>query len=157
VILWPDTFTNHFLADTGKAAVEVLEDAGYRVTLPGRALVHAHCHHAAVLGLDAEIAVLDKLGLDYRLLDSGCCGMSGAFGFQREKYRISLAIGEQRLLPAVRRADADVLLIADGFSCREQIRQGTGRRTQHLAQVLQGAIRRRDHAAPIIKENTHES
>jgi Fe-S oxidoreductase len=92
--------------------------------------------------------VLDKLGLDYQLLDSSCCGMSGAFGFERDKYPTSLAIGEQRLLPAVRQSPEDVLLIADGFSCREQIRQGTGRQARHLAQVLQQALRQRDHTAP---------
>jgi FAD/FMN-containing dehydrogenase/Fe-S oxidoreductase len=234
VILWPDTFTNHFLPDTGKAAVAVLEDAGYRVSLPKRplccgralydwgmldraqgywrrildaladdiragtpviglepacvaafrdelgnlfpsdesakrlgaqtwmlseflqqihyqpprltrkAIVHAHCHQAAVMGLDSVINMLDGLGLDYRLLDSGCCGMSGAFGFQEDKYAASLAIGELVLLPAVRNTEDDTLVIANGFSCREQIRQTTGRSALHLADVLHLALRHRD-------------
>lgn len=236
VILWPDTFTNHFLPDTAKAAVEVLEDAGYRVTLPrrplccGRALydwgmldlakhhwhqtldalasdirqgtpvvglepacvaafrdelgnlfpanenakrlamqtymlgeflekvdyqppplhckavVHAHCHQTAIIGMAAEKSLLDKLGLDYTLLDSGCCGMAGAFGFDKNKYETSLAIGEHALLPAVRGMGADVLLIANGFSCREQIRQLAARRALHLAEVLQMALRQRDES-----------
>lgn len=230
VMLWPDTFTNHFLPDTAKAAVEVLEDAGYRVVLPGRplccgralydsgmldlatrhwrqilgtladdirlgtpvvglepacvaafrdelgnlfpadesamrlakqtymlseflvkigyqppplhrkAIVHGHCHHRAVMGMAAEEKMLDKLELDYELLDSGCCGMAGSFGFDKDKYATSMAIGELVLLPAVRAATDDVLLIADGFSCREQIRQATARRTVHLSEVLLMAL-----------------
>src|SRR5690606_1579562 len=94
-----------------------------------RAVVHMHCNHRAVMGIGAELAILKKLALDYDVLDSGCCGMAGAFGFDRDKYEISRAIGEHALLPSVRSTAMDTLLIADGFSCREQIRQATGRRT----------------------------
>ena len=89
---------------------------------------------------DAENAVLKKLGLDYELLDSGCCGMAGSFGFEAGHYDISVAVGERVLLPAVRQADEDTLIIADGFSCREQIAGLTGRGALHLAQVLQMAM-----------------
>ena len=89
---------------------------------------------------DAENAVLQKLGLDYELLDSGCCGMAGSFGFEAEHYDVSVAVGERRLLPAVRAADADTLVIADGFSCREQIAGLTDRGALHLAQVIQMAM-----------------
>jgi len=89
---------------------------------------------------DAENAVLKKLGLDYDLLDSGCCGMAGSFGFEAEHYDVSVAVGERRLLPTVREADGDTLVIADGFSCREQIAGLTGRGALHLAQVLQMAM-----------------
>ena len=99
-----------------------------------------------MMGMNAEKAVLTKLGLDYELLDSGCCGMAGSFGFDQDKYDVSLAIGERVLLPAVRNSDADTLVIANGFSCREQIRQTTGRQTLHLAEVLQLALRR--HGEP---------
>jgi len=127
---------------------EFLEHVGYRPpVLGGRAIVHAHCHHAAVIGLGAEKAVLKRLGLDDTWPDTGCCGMSGAFGFEKAKYHMSLTIGEQRLLPAVRKADEDTLLIADGFSCREQIRQATGHQPLHLAQVLQRALHQRHDAA----------
>ncbi len=233
IILWPDTFTNHFFPATAQAAVEVIEDAGYRVTvptqrlccgralydwgmldraqnlwhqtmetlaeeirigtpvvglepacvaafrdelcnlfpnderakrlskqtfmlseflekidyqpppLPGKAIVHAHCHHRAVMGLNAEKSVLKKLGIDYDLLDSGCCGMAGAFGFEKDKAAVSLAIGEQVLLPTIRKTDTAALVITNGFSCREQIRQATGRQALHLAEVLQLAIQRR--------------
>jgi FAD/FMN-containing dehydrogenase/Fe-S oxidoreductase len=107
-----------------------------------KALVQAHCHHHAVAKLDAEMRVLSKLGLDSELLDAGCCGMAGSFGFEKgERYEVSVRCGERALLPAVRQAPADTLIVADGFSCREQIAQGTARRGLHLAQVLQLALR----------------
>lgn len=231
VILWADTFNNHFLPDTLQAAVQVLQSAGYRVLVPrtslccGRplydfgflsqakgllrqalvtlrpyievgipvvglepscvavfrdeltnlfpedegakrlseqsfllseflersgynpprlarkALVHGHCHHKAVMHLDDETNMLAKMGLDFQVLDSGCCGMAGVFGFERgEHYEVSIQVGERILLPAVRRAAKDTLILADGFSCREQIAQVTNRRALHLAQVLQMAL-----------------
>jgi Fe-S oxidoreductase len=90
--------------------------------------------------MDAEQAVLRKLGLDFKELDSGCCGMAGSFGFARDKYEVSIACSERVLLPAVRAAAPDTLLLADGFSCREQIAQTTGREALHLAQVLRMAL-----------------
>jgi FAD/FMN-containing dehydrogenase/Fe-S oxidoreductase len=226
VLLWPDTFTDVFQPEIGRAAVEVLEAAGFRVEIPrevlccgrplydfgmlglarrqlrrvldalgpevavgvpvvglepsciavfrdelanlfpddetarrlsagmltlaellagagfeppriaGKAIVQAHCHHAAVMGLEADRALLGKLGLDVQILDSGCCGMAGAFGFERDHFAVSVACGERVLLPAVRRSDPETLILADGFSCREQIAQGTGQRALHLAEVL---------------------
>ncbi|HET7873267.1 MAG TPA: FAD-linked oxidase C-terminal domain-containing protein, partial [Terriglobales bacterium] len=103
----------------------------------GRALVQGHCHHKSLLKFEDESAVLKKLGLDYEVLASGCCGMAGSFGFERDKYDVSVAIGERKLLPAVRQAPASTLIVADGFSCREQIAQQTGRRALHLAEVIQ--------------------
>jgi FAD/FMN-containing dehydrogenase/Fe-S oxidoreductase len=233
VILWPDTFNNYFYPDTAKAAVEVLEYAGYQVVLPqkrlccGRplydygfldkakawlldileamrdeirqgvpviglepscvsvfrdemknllphdedakrlskqtymlsefiekegnnfglpeisrkAVVHGHCHHKSVMRMRDEKNVLDKLKLDYELLDSGCCGMAGAFGFEKEHYELSMQVGERVLLPAVRKADQDTLIMTNGFSCREQIRQATGRESLHLAQVIRMGIK----------------
>jgi len=73
--------------------------------------------------------------------DSGCCGLAGNFGFERGHYEISKAVGERVLLPAVRAAPADTAIVADGFSCRTQIRHGTGREPVHLAQVLADALR----------------
>ena len=231
MLLWPDTFNNYFLPDTAKAAVEVLESAGYRVVLPkaklccGRplydwgmldraqrllheildtlddeiaqeipmvvlepscatvfrdemlnlfpkdqrarqlsqqtfllseflekkaknffppklarkALVHGHCHHKSVMRMTDEEAVLRKMGIDFATPAPGCCGMAGAFGFEKEKYDVSVAIGELELLPAVRKASEATLIIADGFSCREQIAQCTNRHAMHLAEVIQMA------------------
>jgi hypothetical protein len=109
-------------------------------TLARRAIVHGHCHDKAIMRMQGETAVLDALGLDYQVLDDGCCGMAGSFGFEAEKYELSEAIGERALLPAVRQASADTLIIADGFSCREQIAQSTDRRALHTAQVVQLAM-----------------
>jgi Fe-S oxidoreductase len=232
VILWPDTFNNFFTPGTAKAAVRVLEMAGFSVNIPhkllccGRplydfgfldlaksllreilttlrdeiragtaivglepscvvafrdelvnlfpnnedatrlrqqtfllseflekkasgvklpalyrkAIVQAHCHHAAIIKLSDEEAILKRLGLGYEILDSGCCGMAGSFGYERGKYEVSVRCGERVLLPAVRSASKDTLIIADGFSCREQIEQLTGRRALHLAEVIQMAL-----------------
>ena len=232
VLLWPDTFNNYFLPDTAKAAVEVLEAAGFSVTLPrsvlccGRplydfgfldrakrlllqiletlsaeidadtpivvlepscaavfrdelgnlfpkderarklaqqtlllseflekkapdfhppplprkALVHGHCHHKSIMRMTDEESVLHRLGVDFHAPAPGCCGMAGSFGFERDRHDVSLAIGELELLPAVRSAAADTLIVADGFSCREQISQCTGRHALHLAEVLHLAM-----------------
>jgi Fe-S oxidoreductase len=104
--------------------------------LKQHALVHGHCHHKALMKTDAERSLLRKTGLDFHVLDSGCCGMAGSFGFESDKYDVSVAIGERVLLPAVREASPNTLLIANGFSCREQIAQQTSRQALHLAEVL---------------------
>jgi Fe-S oxidoreductase len=109
--------------------------------LAKRAIVHGHCHHKAIMKMDAEERCLERLGLDFEMLDSGCCGMAGSFGFEKDKYEVSIQCGERVLLPAVRRASPETLIIADGYSCREQIAQTTDRRALHLAQVIQMAIR----------------
>src|SRR5699024_4698307 len=98
------------------------------------------CHHKSIMGMDADQSLLEKLGLDFEVLDSGCCGMAGSFGFEKEKYEVSIGAGERVLLPRVRQADDDTLIIANGFSCREQIAQTTRRRALHIAQVLQMAM-----------------
>jgi hypothetical protein len=90
--------------------------------------------------MTAEESLLRRFGIDFQSPAPGCCGMAGSFGFEQDKYEVSAAIGELELLPAVRQAPADWLIIADGFSCREQIAQGTNRRALHLAEVLQMAL-----------------
>jgi FAD/FMN-containing dehydrogenase/Fe-S oxidoreductase len=237
VVLWPDTFNDHFHPGTLMAAVEVLEASGFRVDLPRRrlccgrplydyglldearghlveimdalsdeiaqrtpivvlepscaavfhdelrnffpedpraaqladqvcslseflnahadrlpsmklerpALVHGHCHQKALRGMDADTRLLTRLGLRVDTPDAGCCGMAGSFGFERDHYDISLAVGERVLLPAVRTATRDTVIVADGFSCREQIAQQTDRRALHLADVLKMALRRGPH------------
>jgi FAD/FMN-containing dehydrogenase/Fe-S oxidoreductase len=233
VLLWADTFNNYFLPSTARAAVEVLETAGFRVQVPGanlccgrplydfgmldraekllleildqlepeieagipvvglepscvavfrdeltnlfpndhraqalsrqtfllsefleqkltlgatlpqlrrNAVLHGHCHHKSIMKMSAEESILHRLGINFQSPAPGCCGMAGSFGFEHKKYEVSRAIGELELLPAVRSAPADWLIIADGFSCREQIAQSTDRRALHLAEVLQMAL-----------------
>jgi Fe-S oxidoreductase len=232
VVLWPDTFTNHFHPEIGKAAVEVLEHAGFAVKVPGHAfccgrplydfgmltlakrllhsalaalepdiragrrvvvlepscasvfrdelpnmlpeselaralaeqtrglaellaeddwqppaleglaLLHGHCHQKAVAGIQPDRELLDRMGLDVEQPEYGCCGMAGAFGYERgERYEVSRRVGEQALLPRVRELDDETRVVTDGFSCREQIAQGVeGRRAQHIAEVLADAL-----------------
>ncbi len=249
VLLWPDTFNNYFHPATVQAAVEVLEAAGFRVTLPrtqlccGRplydfgmldraqslllqildelspaiaagipivglepscvavfrdellnffphderaqalarqtfllseflelhktplprferkALLHGHCHHKSIMKMTAEESLLHRLGIDFQSPAPGCCGMAGSFGFEKDhdKYEVSMAIGELELLPAVRRAPADWLIIADGFSCREQIAQGTERRALHIAEILQMALNNESTDANSFPESSRVS
>ncbi len=232
VILWADTFNDHFHPDTAHAAVEVLEAAGYHVHVPAaslccgrplydwgmlrlakrllrqtlselrpqisagvlvvglepsclavfrdelcdllpadedakrlraqsftlaellerqtpgwepprlhrRVLHHGHCHHEAIMHTGADQALLTRVGVELERPEAGCCGMAGAFGFEASHYDVAIAAGERALLPAVRATPADTLILADGFSCREQIRQGTDRSALHLAELLQLAL-----------------
>jgi Fe-S oxidoreductase len=103
-------------------------------------LLHGHCHHKAIMKMKDEESLLRKMGADLSAPDAGCCGMAGPFGFEKDKYAVSQAVGERVLLPAVRQSDSDTLIISDGFSCREQILQATGRRAIHLAEAIQLAL-----------------
>jgi Fe-S oxidoreductase len=109
------------------------------------ALVHFHCHQRATSDVECDAALLDRVGLDYEVLEAGCCGLAGSFGYEAgEKYRVSMQVGERILLPRVREAPPDQLVLTDGFSCRSQIEHGAGRRSVHLAEVLDRAA----NAAP---------
>ncbi len=110
--------------------------------LSAKVLLHGHCHHKALMKMNDEESLLRRMGLDLQSLDSGCCGMAGPFGFEKEKFAVSQAVGERVLLPAVRSAAPDTLIVSDGFSCREQIEQATGRKPMHLAELLQLALQR---------------
>jgi Fe-S oxidoreductase len=101
-----------------------------------KVLLHGHCHQKAVMKMKDEESLLRRMGADLHSLDSGCCGMAGSFGFEKDKYAISQAVGERVLLPAVRQAPPESLIVSDGFSCREQIFQATGRRALHLADAI---------------------
>lgn len=246
VVLFPDTFNNHFFPRTAKAAVEVLEHAGYDVEVPrmhvccGRPLydygfldlakayllkifdvlmpyvdagmpivvlepscwsvlrdeiqslfperketkaireniflfseflvqkanyhpprlhmsgiVHGHCHHKALMhGVHHEKQLLDDMQMKVRVLADGCCGMAGAFGFEEEHYDVSAKVGEHVFLPAVRSCGLNEVVIADGFSCREQISQMTQRHGLHMAEVLQLAIQQGPAAVNGMPEKT---
>ncbi len=110
--------------------------------LPAKILLHGHCHHKALMKMGDEELLLRRMGAEVQCPDTGCCGMAGPFGFERDKYPIAQAVGERVLLPAVRSATPETVIVADGFSCREQIRQSTGRTAMHLAEVLHSALPR---------------
>ena len=103
---------------------------------PGKALLHGHCHHKALVGNESSVAALKAAGYTVEVIPSGCCGMAGDFGYERDHYDVSRAIGEDRLLPAVRAAAADTLIVASGTSCRHQIGDFTQREAVHLVEAL---------------------
>jgi FAD/FMN-containing dehydrogenase/Fe-S oxidoreductase len=110
-------------------------------SLSRKAIVQSHCHHKSVMKFDAEELTLRRMGIDLEHPDSGCCGMAGAFGFEEKNFEMSMRLGERVILPLVREAADETLIIANGFSCREQIEQSTGRATLHFAEVLQMAVK----------------
>ncbi|MDQ6903486.1 MAG: heterodisulfide reductase-related iron-sulfur binding cluster, partial [Bacteroidota bacterium] len=117
--------------------------------LKRKAIIHGHCHHKAIMTMKSEKDLFKKSGLDYEILDSGCCGMAGYFGYEKgDHYDVSIKAGERVLLPAVRNVGKQTIVIADGFSCREQIEQETDRKGLHLAQVLQMALREQNNHYP---------
>jgi FAD/FMN-containing dehydrogenase/Fe-S oxidoreductase len=121
-------------------------DEGYAPPpLERRALMHAHCHHKAIIGTAAETRLLEAMGVELDTPETGCCGLAGSFGYEREHYDVSMKIGEHVLLPAVRKAPKDALVIADGFSCRSQIEHATRRKALHFAEVLQMGLREGGH------------
>ena len=150
VNLFPDSEEAKRLKKNVFTLAEFLEKKAPDFKIPvlkRKAIIHGHCHHKAIMKMDSEKQVLQKTGLDFEMLDSGCCGMAGYFGYEKgEHYAVSIAAGERVLLPAVRKADKETIIIADGFSCREQIEQETDRKGLHLAQVLQMGLREENAA-----------
>jgi Fe-S oxidoreductase len=142
--LMPESAAAHRLTENTFTLSEFLEKRVKDYEAPqlnSKAIVQGHCHQKAIMRLYDEEAVMKKMGLDYQVLDSGCCGMAGAFGYEKDKYDISIAVGERKLLPKVRSAATTTLIMADGFSCKQQIEQQTPRHALHLAEVMAIAIR----------------
>ncbi len=138
VDLFPDNDLARRLSDQTLFFTEFLDrdDTAAISHIGGKAMVQLHCHHHAVITPKAERSVLDRLGIDHEILAAGCCGMAGSFGFESDKYDVSQTLAERVLLPKVRQAPEDTVIIANGFSCREQIEQGSARRTAHIAEVI---------------------
>lgn len=109
--------------------------------LDAEVVVHGHCHQKSLFGMKGETALLDKLGVRWKLLDTGCCGMAGSFGFNADHYGLSMSIAEQSLLPKLREASSDAWIVTNGFSCREQI-ASDGRSAMHIAELASKAISR---------------
>ncbi len=142
--LFPDLPAAQRVAKATVTLAELLRDHTPNWAAPAlekRAVVQAHCHHQAVLDFDSDLDALSAAGVDAERLDSGCCGLAGNFGFERGHHDVSIACAERVMAPAIRAADRDTLVIADGFSCRTQIQHTTGRRALHLAEVLDAALR----------------
>jgi Fe-S oxidoreductase len=109
--------------------------------VPRRALLHGHCHQKSFGAMDAVAAALKLVPeLTVDTIESSCCGMAGSFGYNGETIDVSLAMGELSLLPAVRKASADAIILADGTSCRHQIKDGTGREAIHVARLLAASL-----------------
>jgi len=122
----------HYIADFIADAV----DRFPKFLKGGSALAQPHCHHHAVIGFDSEQRLLEHLGVAIERPPQGCCGMAGAFGMAKETFDAGRAIGERVLLPRVRELDEDTVIVADGFSCREQIELHGGRKTFHIVELL---------------------
>jgi Fe-S oxidoreductase len=151
--LFPDLPLARKLKEQTLTLSEFLERHNFVApTFKRKALVHGHCHHKAIMRMKDEKSIIEKMGLEHEILDSGCCGMAGSFGFEADKYKISVDVGERVLLPAVRRAEPSTFVIADGFSCREQIAQLTNRQALHTAEILSLAL----HNPPLDSENYPE-
>ncbi len=133
------------VAGRTRTLAEFLDEYAAGLALPqvgGSAVTQTHCHQHAVLGTAADRRIDTRIGLDNRVLDSGCCGLAGNFGFERGHWDVSVAVAERVLLPEVRAAAPETVVLADGFSCRTQISQlADGRRALHLAELLQRALR----------------
>jgi FAD/FMN-containing dehydrogenase/Fe-S oxidoreductase len=134
---------NRLTSSLGEFLARELPD--WRPPALGRpALMHLHCHQKATSDTDCDQQVLERLGVDAEVLDSGCCGVAGSFGYEPgDPYEVSMKAGERVLLPRVREAQQDTLIVTDGFSCRSQIEHGTERHPLHLAQVARMALRGR--------------
>ncbi len=107
--------------------------------LDRKVLVHPHCQGKAIVGMSGERQLMEKLGADYEILDTACCGLAGSFGFEDDHYDLSMQVGEHKFYPAMRDAEKDTILVADGFSCKTQLEQGSDRRALHVAQLIKMA------------------
>lgn len=134
---FPDDPRAHALSAKAQMLGDFLVAHDYRPPrLNAQVLVHTHCHQKSLFGAQGDKALLDAMGAQATLLDSGCCGMAGSFGFDEKHAEISAQVGELALLPAVRRAPPSAFILSNGFSCREQIEQRAGRKVVHLAELL---------------------
>ncbi|MGH7435525.1 MAG: FAD-binding oxidoreductase, partial [Polyangiaceae bacterium] len=140
--LFPERGDARLLGEQVVTLAELLTSGGVRARgwsppqMDAKAIVQGHCHQKAIMKMDAEREILESMGLGVEVLEAGCCGMAGAFGYEKDTYAVSVAAGERALLPRVRDAAATTLVLANGFSCRSQIEQLTTRGALHLAEVL---------------------
>ncbi|WP_410626780.1 FAD-binding and (Fe-S)-binding domain-containing protein [Amycolatopsis sp. cmx-8-4] len=139
--LLPDDERASLLASRTATFAELLERAPIPfAALDVDAITQVHCHQHAVLGFTADESAMAAAGVRNTTLDSGCCGLAGNFGFERGHYDVSKAVAEDRMLPAIRAASPETVVVSDGFSCRTQIAQESGRQAVHLAELLRRAL-----------------
>ncbi len=155
--LLPENKDARKLSRQAKTLTELLlETPRWRAPrLERKAVLHTHCHHKAVLDAEAERKILESMGLELQQPAKGCCGHAGSFGYETEHYPVSMQIAEQALLPSVRAASRDTLVIADGFSCRQQIKDGAGRWAMHPAEVIALALETSDAVPQEIPERRY--
>ncbi|MFZ4063209.1 MAG: FAD-binding and (Fe-S)-binding domain-containing protein [Polynucleobacter sp.] len=147
---FPDDPRARLLSSNTYLLGDFLHEHGYvPPPLDCEVLVHSHCHQKSLFGTKGDVALLTALGAKADYIDSGCCGMAGSFGFNPKHIEISKAVGELVLLPAIRKADKDTIILTNGFSCREQIEQETGRQVMHLAELLLKAHQSSDLGSPL--------
>jgi FAD/FMN-containing dehydrogenase/Fe-S oxidoreductase len=158
--LFPDDEDAWRLKKQTFTLAEFLSKKAPEFRVPGlrnEVMVHGHCHQKAIMKMDAEKELFKKMKLDFKIVDSGCCGMAGSFGYEKGKhYEVSVQAGELVLLPEVRGAGRDTIVVADGFSCREQILQQTGRKPLHTAELLQLALKQGRTAVSIKHGEVYE-
>jgi FAD/FMN-containing dehydrogenase/Fe-S oxidoreductase len=141
--MFPDDPRAKVLSDNAFLLGDFLNVSGYRPPrFDAEVIVHAHCHQKSLFGVTGEKSILAAMGVKATWLDSGCCGMAGSFGFDPRHEEISANVGELVLLPAVRQAPKQAFILTNGFSCREQIHQKTGRQVVHFAELLKIAHER---------------
>jgi FAD/FMN-containing dehydrogenase/Fe-S oxidoreductase len=147
--LFPEDLDVQRISKLSVTLSEFIEERGLGVPeLTGKAILHGHCHEKALLSFEAASRVLERTGLAVQEPEPGCCGMAGSFGYEEPHYAVSVQLAARNLLPAVRRAEPATYVVADGFSCRTQIREGTGREPLHLAELLEGAWKHSKPTAP---------
>lgn len=139
--LFPEDRDGQRLAQLALLLSEFIEQRNIEVPrLSGRAIFHGHCHQKAVLNAEAARHVLMAMGLEFEEPQKSCCGMAGSFGFEKAHYDISMSVAELGLFPAIRQAPTDTYIVADGFSCRTQIEEGTGRHALHMGELILTAL-----------------
>lgn len=139
--LFPEDRDGQRLAKLALLLSEFIEQKNIEVPkLQGKVIFHGHCHQKAVLKAEAARNILKNMGLDYEEPQKSCCGMAGSFGFEKAHYHVSMSVAELGLFPTIRRAAADTYIVADGFSCRTQIEEGTGRRALHMGELILTAL-----------------
>jgi Fe-S oxidoreductase len=138
---FPDDPRAHLLSERTLSLAGFLQRHGHApLCFDQEVAVHGHCHQTSVNGTEAEMAVLASAGQQVRLLDDGCCGMAGAFGYEQAKYAVSEAIARQGIVPHLAALSSHTVVVADGFSCRHQIGHFTGRNAVTLPELLLEAM-----------------